>query len=188
MSARTRDFEWSWPAAAEQSVYGAVRTDVEGIEEELDTPGEWYLSETGLLSLIPPAGTTLQQLQSARVEAPRLKTLVEFRGTAITPVMGVSMSGFNLTGAAQTFLDSYEAPSGGDWSVHRGGAVFLHGAVNISLANINFDQLVWQLHPCPVQSIGICLYNCSIQGPCSCVALPYAGRGPVCAPSRREMV
>lgn len=117
--------------------------DVEGIEEELDSPSEWYLnSKTGLLSLIPPVGTTLQELQSARVEAPRLKTLVQFRGTAAAPVVDVKLSGLNLTGAAQTFLDSYEAPSGGDWSVHRGGAVFLHGAVNITLNKIKFDQLV----------------------------------------------
>jgi hypothetical protein len=97
-------------------VYVAVHADVEGIEEELDSPGEWFLSQSGLLSLVPPVGTTLTQLQAARVEAPYLKKLVEFRGTAIAPVVGVSMSGFNLTGAAQTFLESYEAPSGGDVS------------------------------------------------------------------------
>ena len=91
-----------------------MHADVEGIEEELDSPGEWVLSQSGLLSLVPPVGMTLKQLQVARVEAPRLKTLVEFRGTAIAPVTGVHMSGFNLTGAAQTFLESYEAPSGGD--------------------------------------------------------------------------
>jgi len=107
--------QWS-STTVELSVFVAVRADVEGIEEELDSPGEWFLSQTGLLSLIPPVGMTLKQLQAARVEAPHLKTLVEFRGTAITPVVGVSMSGFNLTGAAQTFLDSYEAPSGGDVS------------------------------------------------------------------------
>lgn len=91
-----------------------MHADVEGIEEELDSPGEWFLSQSGLLSLVPPVGMTLKQLQVARVEAPRLKTLVEFRGTAIAPVTSVHMSGFNLTGAAQTFLESYEAPSGGD--------------------------------------------------------------------------
>lgn len=78
-------------------------------------PGEWFLdSKSGLLSLIPPAGVDLQQLQAATVEAPKLKTLVQFRGSAVAPVTDVQMSGFNLTGAAQTFLDDYEAPSGGD--------------------------------------------------------------------------
>ena len=82
---------------------------IEGVEEELDDFGEWYLdSSSGLLTIIPPAGMTLEQLQSARVEAPQLKTLVQFRGTAAEPVTAVEMRGFNLTGAAQTFLDSYE--------------------------------------------------------------------------------
>ena len=36
------------------------------VEEELDAPGEWFLHPTtGLLSLIPPAGVTLDQLQVA---------------------------------------------------------------------------------------------------------------------------
>jgi hypothetical protein len=75
------------------------------------------------------------------VEAPQLKTLIELRGTAAAPVVGVSFAGFNLTGSAQTFLESYEAPSGGDWSVHRGAAVFLQGAENISFSGMRFDQL-----------------------------------------------
>jgi hypothetical protein len=108
----------------------------------LDDAGEWFLdSKTGVLSLIPPPGVSLMQLQSATVEAPALKTLVEFRGTAADPVTDISMSHFNLTGAAQTFLDDYEAPSGGDWSVHRGGAVLLQGASNISLSYLKLDQL-----------------------------------------------
>eukprot|EP01047_Picozoa_sp_COSAG01_P046208 COSAG01_NODE_4318_length_5137_cov_14.668718_4_plen_302_part_00 len=87
---------------------------IEGILEELDDDGEWYLDDkTGLLSLIPPAGLTLAELQRARVEAPRLQTLVELRGSAARPVTDVRLSGFNVTGAAQTFLENYEAPSGG---------------------------------------------------------------------------
>ena len=113
---------------------------VEGIAEELDAPGEWVI-QGGKLLLIPPAGMTEAELQAATVEAPQLKTLIELRGTAAAPVVGVSFAGFNLTGSAQTFLESYEAPSGGDWSVHRGAAVFLQGAENISFSGMRFDQL-----------------------------------------------
>ena len=104
---------------------------VEGIVEELDAPGEWVL-EGSKLMVIPPAGMTEAELNVATVEAPQLQTLIEIKGTAAAPVVGVSFAGFNLTGSAQTFLESYEAPSGGDWSVHRGGAVFLQGAENVT--------------------------------------------------------
>ena len=82
--------------------------------------GEWVLQERDgktILSLIPPTGMSLAELQTAELAAPQLKTLIELRGTADDPVKGIRMESFNLTGAAQTFLESYEAPSGGDWSV-----------------------------------------------------------------------
>jgi hypothetical protein len=36
---------------------------------------------------------------------------------------GVTIEGFTLTETRATFLDQYEVPSGGDWSVHRGATV-----------------------------------------------------------------
>ena len=100
----------------------------------------WVL-EGSKLMLVPPVGMTEVELNAATVEAPQLQTLIEIRGTAGAPVVGVSFSGFNLTGSAQTFLESYEAPSGANWSVHRGAAVFVQGAENISLSGMRFDQL-----------------------------------------------
>ena len=35
----------------------------------------------------------------------------------------------------------YEVPSGGDWSIHRGAAFFLHGAERITLEQLRFDQV-----------------------------------------------
>lgn len=37
-------------------------------------------------------------------------------------------------------MSDYEIPSGGDWSIHRGGAIFLDGTEDIALRNITVDQ------------------------------------------------
>ena len=56
---------------------------MENIFEELDAPGEWFLnSKTHTLYFYPPAGL---DLKNAVVEATRLRTLVEFRGSRTRP-------------------------------------------------------------------------------------------------------
>ncbi len=37
------------------------------------------------------------------------------------------MQGLTVRHAAPTYVADYEMPSGGDWSLHRGAAVFLDG-------------------------------------------------------------
>ncbi len=36
---------------------------------------------------------------------------------------------------------SYETPSGGDWSVHRGGAVFVDGAEEVVISGCSFEEV-----------------------------------------------
>ena len=51
--------------------------------------------------------------------APILNTLIRISDGAAN----ITVDGFELTETRATFLDRYEVPSGGDWSVHRGAAV-----------------------------------------------------------------
>ena len=53
----------------------------------------------------------------------------------------VAVVGFSLGHAAPTFLDDYEVPSAGDWSVHRGGAVYIEGVENVTIRSNLFDQV-----------------------------------------------
>ena len=46
-----------------------------------------------------------------------------------------------FTESAPTFLDAYEVPSGGDWSIHRGGAVFATGVKDLVIDSCMFEQL-----------------------------------------------
>ena len=85
------------------------------------------------------------------VVVPRLKTLIEINGGApsadSTPraasaiVAGVKLQGFTLTHSLTTNLDEYEVPSGGDWSMHRGGAVFATGVSGLTVERVHFTQL-----------------------------------------------
>eukprot|EP00729_Bicosta_minor_P006678 gene6678-34474_t len=70
-----------------------------------------------------------------------LETLISINGSASSPVTNVGVVGFAFAHAAPTFLADYEVPSAGDWSVHRGGAVYIEGVENVTIASNLFDQV-----------------------------------------------
>ena len=113
---------------------------VENVFEELDAPGEWYLDVNSSMLYFYPNATQLRLDASNEYAAPVLQRLVAFVGTAANPVQHIRFEGFHITETAVTFMEPYEVPSGGDWSIHRGGAVFLDGAENIDIVNCTFDQ------------------------------------------------
>eukprot|EP01113_Clastostelium_recurvatum_P035494 TRINITY_DN4960_c0_g1_i1.p1 TRINITY_DN4960_c0_g1~~TRINITY_DN4960_c0_g1_i1.p1 ORF type:complete len:549 (+),score=110.52 TRINITY_DN4960_c0_g1_i1:1-1647(+) len=125
----------------QESRGGAINQNsfyVENVFEELDTPGEWYLDVSGgLLYIMPPAGV---DLNNAEIVAPMLNSVIEMRGWPNQPVQYVTIQGVTVTHTATTFFETYEVPSGGDWSIFRGGAVFVDGAANVAVTGCVFDQ------------------------------------------------
>lgn len=112
---------------------------VENIFEELDAPGEWFLNtKTHTLYFYPPPGL---DLKSATIEVPRLRTLIEFRGTESAPVRFVSLQGLTFRHTLRTFMDNKEPLLRSDWTIYRGGAVFFNGAEDCSLRDSHLDQL-----------------------------------------------
>ena len=112
---------------------------IENVFEELDSPGEWYLDrEAGLLYYIPAEGVDFLQ---ARVEVPVLQQIVRFTGSQEHPVSHLTLDGFRFTHTASTFLDTYSIPSLSDWSIHRGGTVFMEGARDCHITNCFFDAV-----------------------------------------------
>jgi len=121
-----------------KGAYGS-RFFIENVFEELDAPGEWYLDkEGGLLYYMPAEGV---DLNNATVEVPVLEQVVEFRGSQEEPVKHVGISDFRIAHTTSTFLKSYEAPSLGDWTIHRGGSVFFEGAEDCRVQNCFFDAI-----------------------------------------------
>ena len=78
-----------------------------------------------------------KRLHTPHIVGAVLKRVVEVtEGTS-----HLKLRGLTITHTAPTFLDPYECPSGGDWSIHRGAAIFVEGARNITLEGLEFDQV-----------------------------------------------
>jgi hypothetical protein len=111
----------------------------EGVFEELDAPGEWFLnSQTHTLYFYPPVGL---DLKNAVVEATRLRTLVEFRGDATHPVKWITLRGLVFRQAARTVMDTHEPLLRSDWRIYRGGAILFNGAEDCALEDSFIDQV-----------------------------------------------
>ena len=107
---------------------------VENIEEELDVPREWFAKEQTLM-YIPRNGTDVTN-PATKVVGAVLKQVIEVKGAT-----GLSLRGFGITHTAPTYMDSYECPSGGDWAIHRGAAVFIEDSAQITVEGFAFDQV-----------------------------------------------
>lgn len=71
-----------------------------------------------------------------------LDAIVVVNGSAGGPyASGLRFVNLTFTESRVTFLEQYEVPSGGDWSVHRGGALLVQDAENVSVAGCVFDQV-----------------------------------------------
>ncbi len=112
---------------------------VENVFEELDAPGEWYLDRhENVLYFYPPEDL---DLESALVEVPSLKTLLEIVGTQRQPVRDVRIDGIRFAHTSSSFLEEYDIPSLSDWAIHRGGTVFLQGTRDCCISNCFFDAI-----------------------------------------------
>jgi len=112
---------------------------VENIFEELDALGEWFLNpKTATLYFYPPAGLDLAK---AKLESVRLKHMVEFRGTEQSPVRFVTLHGLTFRHAVRTFMDNKEQMLRTDWTVYRGGAVFLNGTEDCRITDCVIDHV-----------------------------------------------
>ncbi len=112
---------------------------VEGVFEELDTPGEWFLNaQTHTLYFYPPTGL---DLKNAVVEATCLRTLVEFHGDPAQPVKWITLRGLVFRQAARTVMDTREPLVRSDWAIYRGGAILFNGAEDCELADSFLDQV-----------------------------------------------
>ncbi len=112
---------------------------IENVREELDAPGEWFHDRAQhTLHLFPPVGTDLAR---ASVEIVRLRHLFEVRGTGEQPVRHLEFRGLTFRQAARTFMDTKEPLLRSDWTLYRGGAVFLEGTEDCTIADCTFDQV-----------------------------------------------
>lgn len=114
---------------------------IENALELLDAPEEWfYAPKSRTLTLHHNASGSPADGNVSFV-VPQLKQLVRVIGSQAQPVVGVSLKGLGVRDAAPTYLDAWGVPSGGDWALHRGGAVFVEGAEGFAAEQCRFAHL-----------------------------------------------
>lgn len=112
---------------------------IENIFEEMDAPGEWYLDRAkGVLYCIPEKGVDLEK---STIEVPVFEQIIQFLGDQYNPVQHISLEGFRFAHTTSTFMEQYSIPSGSDWAIYRGGAVFMEGAEYCTIKNCWFDAV-----------------------------------------------
>ena len=110
---------------------------VENIFEELDAPGEWFYDKTeNKLYLFPNGSNDVP----ASGFGTRLQQLLSIRGTMDRPVYNVTLTNITFMHTEPTFLEKHEIPSGGDWAIHRSGAVFVEGVDGFTIRQCLFDS------------------------------------------------
>ena len=131
-------YEGGWQNNRQMGMHDEYRF-VENVFEELDAPGEWFLdAQRNTLYFCPPDGV---DLTAATFEAVRLRHLIEFRGNPQQPVRFVTLRDLVFRHAARTFMDNREPLVRSDWTIYRGGALFLEGTEDCALEDCLLDQL-----------------------------------------------
>ncbi|GJM34979.1 MAG: peptide-binding protein [Saprospiraceae bacterium] len=112
---------------------------VENVLEELDSPGEWYFdADTRKLYYWPPADI---DMQTAKFEGIILKNFIEIKGDLENPVKDITIKGIKFEYAQRTLMETYEPLLRSDWTIYRGGAIFLEGTENCLIADCEFTNL-----------------------------------------------
>jgi len=112
----------------------------ENVFEELDAPREWYFDKETSTLYFQPAKK--EDLNDALFEGVGNPHLIRLKGTSKAPVRFVTFDGFSFSGAAPTWKQTRDhLPNGGDFVVHRGGAVTLDGTEDCAVKNCSFIEL-----------------------------------------------
>jgi len=112
---------------------------VEGLFEELDSPGEWFFDRRErLLYYKPPAGVDLQR---AKIEITTAKSLLRFIGTAARPAHDFLVTGLVFDRTRDTLFDASEPLLRSDWKISRNGAIFIEDAEHVAITDSDFHDL-----------------------------------------------
>ena len=111
---------------------------IENVLSELDMPGEFFFNTESKLLYVYPNSTQQDPSGLKQLRFAVLERLVHIEDGA----KDVSFSGIGFRETALTYVrGEYSPPSGGDWSIHRDGAIFIENATNISISDCIFQRL-----------------------------------------------
>ena len=106
------------------------------ILEELDDVNEWFLDRDTRTLYFMPNGTMPKTFIAGQTP-----NIVSVHGDANLPVHDLTIKGITFSHTPNNFLRRFEAPSGGDYSIHRGAALFLQGTERVLIEDCTFTHL-----------------------------------------------
>ena len=110
---------------------------IANILEELDSPNEWFLDKQTRTLYFMPNDTMPKTFVASQIPC-----IISVSGSSIkNSVRNVIIRGLTFTQTTNTYMRDYMVPSGGDWSVHRGGTIYLANTENITITNSLLTQL-----------------------------------------------
>jgi len=106
---------------------------IENVLDFLDQPGEYYFDKSTLHLYVKPNST--EDLNDLTLGV--MTEMVDFRNCE-----NITVHDLGFRDQAATFMDEgWSAPSGGDWSLLRRGALFIQNSTNITIRGCNFFRL-----------------------------------------------
>ena len=119
--------------------------------------GEWvhsvsdqkiYLIPNGTAAAAGSAGSGGGINTSSTIAASKLEQIVAVVGSQQKPAVGITLSGFKLRHSASHYTGPYPTCGGGDFCAARTGTVYVSGAENVTLSNLDIDRASSSYH-CP---------------------------------------
>ena len=110
---------------------------VSNIFEELDSANEWFVDKKNRTLYFMPNDTMPNIFVASQIPC-----IISVSGSGIeNPAKNILIQGLTLTETTHTYMRDFMVPSGGDWSVHRGGTIYLTNTKNVTIAHNKFTEL-----------------------------------------------
>jgi hypothetical protein len=109
---------------------------IENVLAALDEPGEYFFDPATRLLYVYPNRTRTDPSGVQDLRLALLETILSIKDAANITVRDI---GFRDTAA--TYMSDWGVPSGGDWALHRGGAVLVEHVTNLLIENCTFRRL-----------------------------------------------
>ncbi|AZA82125.1 peptide-binding protein [Chryseobacterium lactis] len=109
---------------------------VENIFEELNAPGEWFLDKEKKLLYYYPFKDS--DLLGSKIEVSRFKNSIEIKGGEGNPLSNIEIRNLSFLHNERSFMQTKEPLLRSDWTIYRGGSLFLNNTQNIRITGCQF--------------------------------------------------
>ena len=114
---------------------------IENVKAALDSPNEWYFDAAAHTLYLWPNSTTAPPPADLGYVAVLLKTLISINATMDHPASNIVVRNVGFRDAADVTMEPWGVPSGGDWGLYRGGAIFIEGCEGCAVDACRFERI-----------------------------------------------